>query len=232
MFPGKMIFNLNHTLMKKVFFVLVLSGIVSGLMAQEGKKKEKEKQHGKFRKENLFTGGGVNLSFSNYTTVLGASPVFGYSINRWVDAAIVANFNYSSDRHATYYDPNSLSYYYSDDKLKQTIWGPGAFIRAYPVRFLFAQVQAEENFTAQKVIYADGSPTQKDNFSAFSCLVGAGYCSGREGVGSLFYYVSVMADVAKNINSPYVEQLSNGKVNVLPIIRAGLQVPLFQGRRR
>jgi hypothetical protein len=164
--------------------------------------------------------------------VLGASPVFGYSLNKWLDAGIVVNFNYSSNRHATYYDPGTFTYYYSDDKLKQTIWGPGVFVRAYPVKFLFVQVQGEENFMSQKLIFADGSPTQQIKFSAASCLVGAGYCNGREGMGSVFYYVSIMADVAKNKNSPYVEQLSNGKVNVLPIIRAGIQVPLFQGRRR
>lgn len=212
--------------MKKMFLVLLLSGLVFHSIAQD-EKKEKEKEK-KFKKEKLFTGGGINLSFSNYTTVLGASPVFGYSINKWLDAGVVVNFNHSSDRHAIYYDPSSFIYYYSDDKLKQTIWGPGAFLRAYPISFLFVQAQVEENFLSQKVIYADGSPTQKDKFSAFSCLLGAGYCSGREGTGSMFYYVSIMADVAKNKNSPYVEQSSTGGVNVLPIIRAGIQIPLFQ----
>ena len=220
--------------MKKTCLVLLLSGLVFHSIAQEKRKEkdeDKEKKEKKFKKENLFTGGGVNLSFANYTTILGASPVFGYSINKWLDAGVVVNFDYSSDRHAVYYDPGTFSYYYSDDKLKQIVWGPGAFLRAYPVKFLFAQAQVEENFMSQKVIYADGSPTQKDKFSAFSCLLGAGYCNGREGTGSLFYYVSIMADVAKNKNSPYVEQTSTGSVNVLPIIRAGIQVPLFQGKQ-
>jgi hypothetical protein len=216
--------------MKNFILALVATLAVSGTMAQETKKEKEEKKHG-FKKENLFTGGGIDLSFSSYTTVLGASPIFGYSISNWLDAALVFNYNYSSDRHATYYDPSSFSYYYSDDKLRQTIIGPGVMLRAYPVKFLFVQVQGEENFTMQKLIPADGSATQKAKFSAASCLVGAGYCNGREGRGSLFYYVSILADVAKNKNSPYVEQLSNGSVNVLPIIRAGLQVPIFQGKK-
>lgn len=217
--------------MKKGVLVFTLALLVCFSFAQD-KKSDKEKTESKFKKENLFTGGGINLSFSNYVTVMGASPVLGYSINKWLDAGIVFNFNYSSDRHATYYNPYTFTYFYSDDKLKQTILGPGVFIRAYPVKFLFVQVQGEENFMSQKLIPADGSATLRDKFSAGSLLLGAGYCSGREGTGSLFYYFSIMADVAKNSNSPYVEQLSNGKVNILPIIRAGLQVPLFQGKSR
>ena len=224
--------------MKKVFFVLSLSAIVSSTNAQftrKWKKVEKEKQEtdekkGGFKKENLFTGGGIMLSFSNYTTVLGASPVFGYSFNKWIDAGIVLNFNYASDRHVAIYDQNTGLYFYSDDKERQTIFGPGAFVKIYPVKFLFFQVQQEENFIVQKYIPADGSPSYRNNFDAPSLLLGGGYCSGRQDKGSIFYYVSIMADVTKNSNSPYVEQLSDGSVNVLPIIRAGLQVPLFQGK--
>ena len=219
--------------MKRVFFVLLLSGVLSNSFAQR-KEKEEEKEEtkkGGFKKENLFTGGGLTVSFSNYTTVLGASPVLGYSLNKWVDAGIILSFNYASDRHATYYDPSTGSYFVSDDKLKQTLYGPGIFARVYPIKFLFVQVQGEENFISQKLIHANGTPTERTKVSAPSCLVGAGYCNGREGKGSLFYYVSIMADVAKNKNSPYVEQLASGKINVLPIIRAGLQVPLFQGKR-
>jgi hypothetical protein len=212
--------------MKKLFCILLLSGVVSASFAQE---KEEEKKGG-FKKENLFTGGGIQVSFSNYTTVLGASPVFGYSINKWVDAGIVFNFNYASDRHAIAYDP-ILGYYYSDNKLKQTVFGPGLFARVYPIKFIFVQVQGEYNFTNQKYIYDNGLPTERNSVSAPSCLVGAGYCSGRQGTGDLFYYLSVMVDVVKDKNSPYVEETASGHVNMLPIIRAGLQVPLYQGKK-
>ncbi|MBL0057384.1 MAG: hypothetical protein IPP31_14685 [Chitinophagaceae bacterium] len=217
--------------MKRIFFILAFSGLATTVFAQQEEEK-KETKKGGFKKENLFTGGGLTVSFSSYTTVLGASPVFGYSINKWVDAGIVVNFNYSANRHITYYDPYTYQYYYSDDKLRQFQYGPGAFVRVYPIKFLFVQAQGELNFINQKIIYADGSPSGKQSLSAPSLLVGGGYCNGREGTGSLFYYVSILADVARNRNSPYVEELSNGKVNVLPIIRAGLQVPLFQGKGR
>ena len=183
-----------------------------------------------FKKENLFTGGGITLSFGSNGTVLGLSPVFGYSIAKWIDAGLGVNFVYSSNRHVTYYYPSTGQYFVSNDKLKQTTIGPAAFVRLYPVRFLFAHAQGEINFINQKFIYADGYPAEKVSTSAPSFLVGGGYCNGREGTGSLFYYVSILFDIAKDKNSPYVEQVSDGDVNVLPIIRAGIQVPLFQGR--
>ncbi len=214
--------------MKKIMTLLVLVSVTSALMAQ----KEGDDASTKgFKKENLFSGGSLTVSFSNYTTVLGGSPVLGYSLTKWLDAGILFNYTYASNRHVTYYNSSTGQYFSSDDKLKQTTWGPGAFLRIYPVPFLFLQAQGEENFTSQKLIPANGGPTEKDKVSAGSLLVGAGYCNGREGPGMVFYYVSIMADVAKNKNSPYTEQLSNGKVNILPIIRAGLQIPLFQGGR-
>lgn len=207
--------------------MLLLAALSAGSFAQD----EKEEKKGGFHKENLFTGGGITLSFSNYSTSLGASPVLGYSINKWIDAGIVFNFLYSADRHVTYYNPITYQYYYSDDKLRQTLFGPGAFVRVFPVKFIFIQAQGEYNFLNQRIIYANGDPDERSHLTAGSFLVGGGYCNGREGTRSLFYYVSILADIARNRNSPYVETLSNGKVNILPIIRAGLQVPLFQGKK-
>lgn len=214
--------------MKKILLVITVTCFFTASFAQEEKKEEKKRG---FKKENLFTGGGATVSFAGSTFVIGASPVLGYSINKWIDAGVIINFNYLSDRHAIFYDPSTNSYYSTDNKARQTVYGPGAFARVYPIKFLFVQVQGEHNFINQKIIYSNGSPTQRRNLSATSLLVGAGYCNGRFGTGSLFYYVSIMADIAQNRNSPYVEELANGSVNVLPIIKAGLQVPLFQGKK-
>lgn len=219
--------------MKNVI-VLVLACFLSiNLFAQEKEMEtvnESDEKKG-FKMENLFTGGGIQLSFSGSTFIAGASPVLGYSINKWLDAGVVVNFTYYSNRHITYYSPGTGLYYSSDDKLRQTLFGPGAFVKVYPVKFLFLQAQGEINFISQKIIYADNFPTEKTKYNVPSLLVGAGYCNGRQGVGDLFYYISLLVDVAKDKNSPYVEQISNGKVNILPIIRAGLQIPLFQGKR-
>ena len=210
--------------MKNILFVAC---ILFSLTASSQSKDEK----GGFKKENLFTGGGLTLSFSNNGSVLGASPVFGYSIAKWLDAGIVLNYIYSGTRHVTYYNPNNGSYFYSDDKLRQSTYGPGAFVRIYPVKFLFAHAQLEHNFISQKLIPVDGTGSIKEKTEATSFLIGGGYCNGRQDKGDMFYYISILFDINKNPNSPYVENTQSNTVNVLPIIRAGLQIPLFQGRK-
>ena len=203
------------------------------LAAQSEEQKKSEEPKKGFNKEKLFSGGGLTVSISNYGTVLGATPVFGYRIAKWLDAGILFNFIYASQRHVTYiYSDNSI--YYSDDKSKKMLYGPGAFLKIYPVNFIFLQAQGEMNFIRDKLIFAsntryqtNGASSMINKYSAASFLVGGGYCQGREANGEMFYYVSLLFDIAKNFNSPYVEQLSDGSVNVLPIIRAGIQIPLF-----
>jgi hypothetical protein len=219
--------------MKKIVIVFALMSSFYTIKAQD-KETAGDGKKGGFKKENLFTGGGITLSFSGSTFLGGASPVLGYSITKWLDAGIGLNFTYYSNRHVVYeVRINNIptgQFIYSDDKQRQTVYGPGAFVRAYPLKFLFAQAQVEHNFINQKIIYDNGSPSSKSSVSATSLLVGAGYCNGREGIGNLFY-LSVMVDVAGNKNSPYLEETENGNTNLLPVIRAGLQIPLFQGRR-
>lgn len=211
--------------MKKFLIVIVF---VSGFFvakAQDENRSGDEKK-GKFKKENLFTGGGATVSFSSYSSVFGASPVLGYSITKWLDAGIVFNFSYASARPVYYY-PNSNTYLVSDDKSRQTVLGPGIFARVYPLKFLFVNIQTEQNFITDKTIYANG-PTIKDKYSATSLLLGVGYSGGREGVGDLFYYISIMGDFSGNKNSPYVGISESGKAVITPIFKAGLQIPLFQ----
>lgn len=212
--------------MKKVVIVL---GLIGSFYAVKGQDEEKsaDERKGKFKKENLFTGGGAIVSIGNYSTVLGASPVLGYSINKWLDAGISFNFTYASSRGVY---SNGYSYVVSDDKVRETDFGPGIFARVYPVKFLFINIQAEENFISQKRIYAN-SPTEKYKVSATSLLLGIGYANGRQGVGDFYYYISVLADVAGNVNSPYVGISESGKAVITPIFKAGIQVPLFQGGR-
>ena len=218
--------------MKKIFVLIVISFFTVNMNAQE-KKTEKEEETSEetprpgFKKENLFTGGGIQLSLSSNTFIIGASPVLGYSINKWLDAGISFNFTYASSRGVY---SNGYSYVVSDDKVRETDFGPGIFARVYPVKFLFINIQAEENFISQKRIYAN-SPTEKYKVSATSLLLGIGYANGRQGVGDFYYYISVLADVAGNVNSPYVGISESGKAVITPIFKAGIQVPLFQGGR-
>jgi len=213
--------------MKKIILTLCLFIITSSILyaqrmpqrrqdRDEEKKEEKEKEKG-FNKERLFTGGSVSLAFYNSTFLVGGSPVIGYSIANWIDAGLVLNYNYTS-----YRDYN----YIYNDKLRQTVYGGGAFTKIYPVRFLFVQAQAEHNFITQKFIPDIGN-TQTYKYDANSFLVGGGYTTGREGYGGApFFYLAVLFDVSGNDNSPYTD----GYGRAIPIIRGGIQVPLFQGK--
>lgn len=184
-----------------------------------------------FKKENLFTGGSVTLSFFNGQTLLGANPVFGYKLTDWVDAGLALNFVYSSSRDN----------YQFNDKIRQTVLGPGFFTRLYPVKFLFVQGQIEHNFTRVKYIDPPNNTTIidiKGRADATSLLLGAGFAQGREQGSTTFYYISLLFDVLKNINSPYVNVTYNPtnpseqRVTMAPIIRAGMNIGLFQGRYR
>ncbi len=180
---------------------------------QQNPEIRQEKKTG-FQKEKLFTGGSANLGFSSGSTMLGITPQLGYSLTNWLDAGITFNLNYLSQRD-----------YYSRDKLRQTTYGPGAFVRLFPVNFLFATAQYEYNSMHLKYIpNVAGSASQTSSLSANSFLVGAGYAGGRQAGGNTYYYLSVMWDVSGDLNSPYKDQY--GRMS--PVIRAGYNIGLFQ----
>lgn len=202
--------------MKKIFILIALVSLSYASIAQ----KEDEEKKGGFKKENLFTGGSVSLAFYNNTFLVGGSPVLGYSLANWADAGMVVNYNYTS-----YRDYNDVP----NDKLRQYVYGGGVFAKLYPVRFLFAQAQLEHNFYKLKYIQGGSTYTETAKGDAGSLLIGGGYTSGREGAGGQpFYYLSVLFDVSGNENSPYTD----GYGRTIPIIRGGLQIPLFQGGGR
>jgi hypothetical protein len=196
--------------MKKIIvFLLIIITTTNGFAQSDS-----EASNGGFKKENLFTGGNVTVSFFNGGTILGMSPHFGYSITKWLDAATIVGYTYTGQRDEF------------NNKLRQTIIAPGAFVRIFPVPFLFAKAQYERNFIRLKGLPSGGgSVIQKTQVNSF--LVGAGYTSGRAPGNNNFYYVSIMFDVLKDINSPYTD--SYGRI--LPIMSAGLNIALFQGNR-
>jgi hypothetical protein len=209
---------MKNSAMKKVIFLLMSQLILLGVLQAQNEKDEEEEKKG-FKKENLFTGGSISLGFSNNTFSIGGSPVFGYSLTNWLDAGIVLNYNYTSYR----------DYQVFDDRLRQKNYGGGGFVKLYPVRFLFAQAQYEYNFLRLKYISPNNGSPIKSKESANSFLIGGGYCTGREpGSGQPFYYLSILFDVSNDVNSPYTDAYGR----TIPIIRAGLQIPLFQGSGR
>jgi hypothetical protein len=202
--------------MKKILLLFLANLVLlSTIKAQDEDGKEKKG----FKKENLFTGGSISLAFYNNTFLIGGSPVFGYSLTKWLDAGLVVNYNYTSYRDV----------YAFDDRLRQTNYGGGAFVKLYPVRFLFAQAQVEKNWITQKLIDPSGNLASKTKLNGNSFLIGGGYCTGREpGEGGPFYYLSILFDIGDDVNSPYTDAYGR----TIPVIRGGLQIPLFQGRGR
>jgi hypothetical protein len=205
--------------MKKILFTLLLTGFIATSFAQDDN--EEPERKGLFRKENLFTGGNVSVSFFSGGTLLGLSPFFGYSVNKYVDVAVSMNFNYISQR----------DFIENGDKVRTTFVGPGAYVRLFPVNFLFAQAQYENNYIRQKYIPARNSINYISDtykYDVSSVLVGGGYCSGRGGIRSNFFYVSLLWDVTKNPNSPFTDNLNRA----IPIVRSGFQIALFNGGGR
>jgi hypothetical protein len=207
--------------MKKIILsVLLLSVSVGFLFAQD------EEQKG-FKKQNLFTGGSVTMSFYSGGTILGANPIFGYKIANWLDAGIALNYTYQGSRDN----------YEINDKIRQHVFGPGVFTRIFPIPMLFLHAQAEHNFNNWNYSSADGSYKQSDVTDANSLLLGGGWAQGRQKGSNSFFYIEILFDVLKNKYSPYVNNVYDpsgqvARTDAVPIFRAGINVALFQGKNR
>ena len=208
--------------MKKIILsVLLLSVSCSVLFAQD------EEQQKGFKKQNLFTGGSVTMSFYSGGTILGANPIFGYKLTNWLDAGIALNYTYQGSRDN----------YEVNDKIRQHVFGPGVFTRIYPVPMLFLHAQAEHNFNNWNYSSADGSYKQNDVTDANSLLLGGGWAQGRQKGSNSFFYIEILFDVLKNKYSPYVNNVydpsgSVARTDALPIFRAGINISLFQGKNK
>ena len=209
----------------KVIALLLVASIIS----LHSEAQDEEERSG-FKKENLFTGGSVTASFGRGVTILGVNPVFGYKIANWVDAGLVFNLTYTGVR----------DYQQFDDKLKQTVKGGGLFTRLYPVNVLFVQAQIERNYTTQTYEPSPNSPAFnpfKETVNSNSFLVGAGFAQGRQPGSNTFFYISLLVDVIKDVYSPYVDVARDPNtgytsIRAVPIIRAGINIGLFEGRNR
>src|SRR5215467_16386682 len=105
--------------MKKLIVSMVFVLAVISIWAQD------EEQEKGFKKENLFTGGSVTLSFYSGGFIVGANPIFGYQLTKWADGGIALNYLYAeqTDVYGT--------------KIRQHVLGGGLFTRLYPLPFLF-----------------------------------------------------------------------------------------------
>jgi hypothetical protein len=168
-----------------------------------------------FKKEKMFTGGNITASFFTGGLVLGANPHLGYSITKWLDAGINFNYLYTSQRDESNY------------KYRQHVYGPGAFVRVFPIQFIFLQAHYEYNFVKNKEIPPGGLSPVKYDFQAGSMLLGAGLAQGRVAGDNNFFYLSVMYDVSQSPNSPYIDQYGRS----IPVVNLGFNIALFQGKK-
>ncbi len=188
----------------KIIISLLLLFTGTSCFAQDDST-SKEKYHG----PGLFTGGSVAFGLGGYNSrfVAGLNPHLGYALAKWADAGIAVNFQYQSSKD------------FYDNKYRHKTYGLGVFTRVYPVRFLFIQAQPEYNITSLKFIPFAGNTT-KDNVSAPSLLLGAGYAASRSSYSNTFSYISILFDVLKETNSPYVD----GYGKLIPVVRAGFNI--------
>lgn len=189
-----------------LFFLLLISTISFSQKQNSSKNSSSDKN------QNLIAGGSLNLGFGSAYTNLGISPYYGVSLNKYVDLAGTIGINYLSEKLI------------NGDILRQTTYGPGAFVRIFPLKFLYVQGQYEFNFIDYKYIPISGALPDKLNLDANSFLLGGGLASARKDNKSSYFYFSVMWDIAKDPNSPYKD--SYGRA--LPILKAGINIALNQ----
>lgn len=203
--------------MHKLMFAALL--LFSGGVFAQDETATDEPEKGKFKKENIFIGGSLNLGLSSGGFAVGIVPEVGYSITRWLDAGLVFNLNYASQNNV--YDNFGDGPY----QVRDFNYGGGTFVRIWPFQFLNISVQPEYNWIRSSQEYQPTGYKGTYTFKAESLLVGIGY--GSRQVGSSQTYVNIMVDVLKNPYSPYRDQANRGR----PIIRTGFGIYLGRGRR-
>jgi len=172
-----------------------------------------------FKKENVFLGGSISLGFGSGNFGVGANPEIGYSLSQWLDGGVVFNLNYNSQR---YYDAYSGA---DIGKVSSFNYGAGVFVRAYPVNFLFVQLQPEENWINYNTKDFSTNIHLKSKVNAASLIGGIGYSQRVVTQGSYFFMIGL--DLLTNENSPYRDSYNHA----LPIIRGGFDVYLHPARK-
>jgi hypothetical protein len=203
--------------MKKLVFLLVMMSVVSMAFAQQ--EKDDDDKKGKFNINNMFVGGSINLGAGSGFFQLGAVPEIGYSITQWLDAGILFNLNYQTQK---IYDGYSGAVVY---KIRAFNYGTGAFVRVWPIKEVFIALQPEYNWIKQNQIDVYSNAKTSYTFKAESFLVGIGY--GSKDIGRQLTYVTLMIDLMQNINSPYRDQYNHAQ----PVFRTGVGFYLGSKRR-
>ncbi|MCK7559712.1 hypothetical protein MKQ70_34120 [Chitinophaga sedimenti] len=204
--------------MKRVFVALLFLAGVETAMAQdtpyqrriftEPPKPEQKEKTG-FDRSKLFVGGGLGLSFGDYTNV-NVSPMVGYRFSRLFAAGLNVNFQYGSQRWRDYDGETYLRDQY-------TMLGGGVFGRVYPLEMIFIQVQPEYNSIKVKTTDYRNDPKQvyTDRYGVPSLLLGAGYAQPIGGNSA--FNIMIQYDVLQDERSLYYNR---------PVFSAGVNIGL------
>lgn len=201
--------------MKHFLIVVSMLSLSFSSFAQD----DEDERSGKFRKDNIFLGGGLGLGLGGWSGGfnVGATPEIGYSIAQWLDAGISTNLNYYSYRAEVNGGIRQRSFNY----------GAGIFTRIYPIRNFFVQVLPEYNIIKTNLKdLRSGSIGEELRIKqeAPSLLLGIGY--GSRIIGQTNFYTVIMFDAGNNMNSPYIDSYGSK----LPILRAGFNFYLRPSR--
>ncbi len=205
--------------MKKVFLCLLIIISVKALNAQDNYDNNNDGEDRGFKKENVFVGGSISLGFGSGNFGIGANPEIGYSFSQFLDAGVAFNLNYNSQRYYDVYSGADIG------KLASFNYGAGVFVRAYPVSFLFVQLQPEENWINYNSKDFSSNVNFKNKVSAASLIGGVGYSQRIITQGS--YFLMLGLDLLTNENSPYRDSYNHA----VPIIRGGFDVYLHPSRK-
>jgi len=205
--------------MKKLFFCSLILISANALHAQDNYNNDNPDVSNGFKKENVFIGGSISLGFSSGGFGVGANPEIGYSVAQWLDAGVALNINYNSQNYYDSYTGANLG------KVSSFNYGGGVFARAYPLPFLFFQLQPELNWISYNQKDNSSNLHFKSTVSAASLIGGIGYSQRVVTQGSYFFMIGL--DLLNDKNSPY----RDGYNHAVPIIRGGFDVYLHQSRR-
>jgi hypothetical protein len=206
--------------MKKTFLFLLILISVKVLNAQDNYDNNNNDYESKgFKKENVFLGGSISLGFGSGSFGVGANPEIGYSFSQWLDGGVAFNLNYNSQRYYDAYTGADIG------KVSSFNYGAGVFLRAYPVNFLFVQLQPEENWINYNTKDFSTNIHLKSKVNAASFIGGIGYSQRVVTQGSYFFMIGL--DLLTNENSPYRDSYNHA----LPIIRGGFDVYLHPAKK-
>jgi hypothetical protein len=182
--------------MKKslLLFALLISSVF--VFAQY----EEEKEKG-FQRNRLFIGSGINVGFSQ-GWILGLNPEVGYSLTNFLDAGIATNINYITQNFG------------QGVRYRFFAVGGGPYVRGWILNQFFITSQFEFNRITERL--TGTFEPERSIYTAPSLLVGAGW--GSRQVGRAQFFTSIMVDVLRNPNSPYIDRQTS---TLLPVFRTG-----------